>query len=226
MSFEERSYSSHLFRPRPEVHVERDESLIIIATPWGPRGAARKAIQIIQDYYLSSRQDSEATSPFAKLTCLSPMANDLRIAVKLANDSIYHEDNKREFVSAIELFALARTKEEIVWTQIGQPFALLDRPQRPLTPLGTMQDLSVEFSVNAKALPPLPHKLLGLDNSSDFAIESFRPQYQDRLILISRSGLAPSLFALSPADRNLAQISEILSQDDVDLPFWAGILGT
>jgi hypothetical protein len=223
MGFEERSYNSHLFRPRPEVHVERDESLIIVATPWGSRPAARKAIQIIQDYYLSSRQDNEATSPFAKLTCLSPMANHLRIAVKLANDAIYHEDNKREFVSAIELFVLARSHNEIVWTQIGQPFALLDRPQRPLTPLGNFQDLSVEFSTQARALAPLPHRLLGLDNSSDFSIESFRPHYQDRLVLLSRSGLAPSIFQLSPADRNLKYITELLSQDDVDLPFWAAI---
>jgi hypothetical protein len=224
MPFEEKSYSSHLFRPRPEVHLEKDESLLIIATPWGPRSAARKAIQIIQDYYLSSRQDREATSPFAKLTCLSPMANDIRIAVKLANDAIFHEDNKREFVSAVEIFALARNKSEAVWIQIGHPFVLLDRPQRPLTPLGSMQDLSVEFSVSAHTLPPLPNKMIGLDNSSDFSVESFRPQYQDRILLFSRSGLAPQIMQLPPAERNLARISEVLAQEDVDLPFWTGLL--
>ena len=226
MAFEERSYSSHLFRPRPEIHVEKDESLVIVATPWGARSSARKAIQIIQDHYLSSQQNKDNTSPFAKLSCLSPMANDLRVAIKLANDSIFHEDNKSEFVSGIELFAMARQKHEVVWAQIGYPFVLLDRTQRSLIPLGSQQDLSVEFSVQAKALPPLPHRLLGVDATTDFSIESFRPQFQDRLILISRSGIDAKIFGLAPADRSLAKISEILAQDDQDLPFWTAIFST
>jgi hypothetical protein len=223
MALVERSYSGQIFRPRPEIHMEGNGQLLIIATPWGPRSSAKKAIQIIQDYFLSSQQDREATSPFAKLTCLSPLANDLRIAIKLANDSIYNEENKNEFISGLELMALARNENEAVWAQIGYPYVLLDRPQHSLLPLGTQQDMSIELTRGPKAMAPLPHKLLGLDKTSDFAIESFRSTQHDRFIFVSRSGLPPDVQKLSPAERNLDSISQLLAQDDADLPFWLGL---
>jgi len=198
--------------------------LLIIATPWGPRSATKKAIQTIKDYFHSSQQDREATSPFHKLSCISPLANDLRIAVKLANDVIYNEDNKNEYISGIELLVLARSQNEICWVQCGQPSILLDRPRHPLTPLGPFQDLATEFSLGPQLLSPLPNQLIGVDSVSDFCVQSFRPAQHDRLILISRSILTTDLMSLSPGDRRLDRIAKALAQDDPDLPFWIGHL--
>lgn len=224
MLLSERSYSGQLFRPRPEIHVEEGGHLIIIATPWGPRAAAKKTIKVIQDYFLSLQQDEEVTSPFARMTCLSPLANDLRTAVKLANDTIYHEDNKNEYISGVELFVMARGPQEAVWAQIGYPCVFLDRPQRSLVPLGSHLDLAIEYSLGAKTMAPLPNKILGLDPSSDFSIESFRPAQHDRIVLLSRSGTPHDVFKLSAGERNMDQLSRLLSEDDPELPFWIGIL--
>jgi hypothetical protein len=223
MSIDERSYSGQLFRPRPEVHLEGDGQLMIVATPWGPRNSAKKVIRVIQDYFLSARQDKEATSPFAKLSCLSPLANDLRIAVRLANDAIYNEENKNEYISGVELLVVAKTQDEVAWVQVGYPYLFLDRPQKPLVSLGSQQDLSVEFSLGPNTLAPLPLKLLGLEPFSDFSVESIRPSPHDRFIFISRSGVPPEILSLSPGDRNLENISKLLSQDDAEIPFWVGI---
>lgn len=224
MKIVERSYSGQLFRPKPEIYSDSGGDLLIVATPWGPRSSAKKVIQVIKDHFLASREDQEATSPFSKLTCLSKTANDLRTAVKMANDVIYNEDNKNEYISGVELFALARNASELAWVQVGYPYAYLDRPQKPLTPLGSHQDLALEYSLGPKMRPPLPSKFLGVDITSDFSTDSMRPHQHDRMILVSRSITTPEMAGLSSADRTLDNISKSFANDDADMPFWLGIV--
>jgi hypothetical protein len=142
----------------------------------------------------------------------------------MANDLIYNEENKSEYISGLELLVIARTQYEMACVQIGMPMILLDRPQRALGPLCVQNDLATEFSFGSRLLAPLPNLLLGSESSSDFSVFSFRPAPQDRLVLISRSSLPASLYTLPPSDRNLDKISQLLSKDDGDLPFWTGIL--
>ncbi len=221
--FEEKSYSAGTFRPRPEIHIEPDGSLLIVATPWGARAAARKAVRKIQDYFLSIRHDVEATSPFSRLACLSAMGNDLRVAVKLASDSIYNEDNRAEYVTAIELFVLARSRDETVWIQVGHPFALLDRPGENLISLGGQQDLSTEFSKPGTVLSPLPTRFVGTEKTSDFAVESIRTQPADKLILVSSSFVPATLYSLPESERTLQSISTCLAEKKKNQPFWLGL---
>ncbi len=223
LRFEEKSYNTNLFRPRPEIHIEPDGSLLIVATPWGARAPARKAIRKIQDYFLSTRQDVEATSPFSRLACLSPMGNDLRVAVKLASDVIHHEENREEYVSALELFVLARNKDETVWIQVGHPFVLLDRPGENLMTLGNQQDLSLEFSKPGAIFPPLPSRFIGVEATSDFAVESMRTQAADKFILVSSSSVPGNLYSLPESNRSLHTISETFARARPSHPFWLGI---
>jgi hypothetical protein len=224
MSFEERSYNSELFRPRPEIIYNPSSGLLVVATPWGPRASARKAAQFLQDFLLSAREDSEATSPFAKLTCLSPLANQLRLAIKMTNDLIYQEDNKQEYVSGIELTVILRSHYEVVVAQYGHPFLLLDRPATGLTPLGNQMDLSSELSFETEMTSPLPQKLLGVDPTSDFAIHSIRYSPGDRYLLVSRSSLPADVYTLPYGRRTLTEISHTLSKTNERMPFWLGAL--
>lgn len=222
MHLKERSYSGNWFRPRPEVYFESTGQLTIVATPWGPRTAAKKVVQIIVDFLHSVQLDSEATSPFSMLSCLSSKANYLRIAVKLANDHLYNNDNKNEYLSGVELFVMIREPQELIWTQIGYPFALLDRSQKPLISLGPQQDPVTEYSPRSGHLAPLPNKMLGLNTNSDFAVESMHLQAQDRLILVSRSELPKEIHNLSHTSRDLESLSKVLVSNATDLPFWLG----
>jgi hypothetical protein len=222
MSFSERSYSGEIFRPRPEVIATEDGSLLVVATPWGPRNSARKMAQFIQDSFLSARDDHEATSPFARLTCLSPLANQLRLTVKLANDMLYNEENKNEYLSGCELTAIARTQNEIVFIQIGFPFVMLDRPTSGLTPMGYQSDLATELSMGQGMLPPLPSQLLGLDPTSDFSVHSLRPVRGDRFVLVSRSSIPAEIYALPFGRRGLDDITKTLAATDARTPFWLG----
>lgn len=225
MGFQERSYSGKIFRPRPEIHYSNAEHLLIVATPWGPRSSAEKAIKTIANYYLATNEDMEITSPFERLSCLSTTANNLRIAVLLANDWLSREENKSEYVSGVEIFATVVRHRECVWVQVGHPQVLLYRPGRHISSLGTSLDLAFDLSNEAKLLAPLPQQLLGLDSTVNLTMNSFRPTNEDRLILISRSSLPSTIYDLKASQIDLDPISRLLAQDDPDLPFWLGIMG-
>lgn len=222
--FSERSFVGNKFSlPKPEIYFESQENLLVVATPWGPRSSARKAIQTIVDYYLSSKSDDEATSPFKRLTNLSSPANNLRIAVLLANESLYREDNKDEYRSGIELFAAARNQNELVWIQVGHPNVLLNRRHRSLLlPFSMQLDLSDELGTGEVPLPPVPVQLLGVDANPNIFINSFRPQEEDSLVLVSRSWLPEELLSVPHEKRDLEQLSHTLASGD-DHPFWLGI---
>lgn len=223
MTLEERSFSGKLFRPTPEVHIEEDGGFGVIATAWGSKQAAKKVIEILRDYSLSARQDMEATSPFQKLTCLSPLANNLRAGMMLANDSIYREDNKSEYTVGVEVLVFAHAQNELAFAQVGLPHFLLARDGLPLIPLSVQMDLSTELSLPPELLPPLPQNVLGLHATTNMNVSSFKTQPRDRLIFLSHSVVSHPLYGLPSEKAGLESISAALSAKYPELPFWAGL---
>lgn len=221
MKIVDRSYSGRMFRPRPEIHLEENGQLLIVATPWGNRSGARKVIDSIRDFYLSARDDQEVTSPFQVLTCLSPAANNLRVALMLANDTLYREDNKSEYQSGVELFVASRVDQEFVWAQIGYPQVFLKRKHQPLIPLGGGLDMSLNLS-SRDVMAPLPQSLLGLASTSNFSVQFFRPQAGDQMLLLSRSRITPPMFQHPKLE--LEKISSDLVEDNPEMAFWTGLV--
>jgi hypothetical protein len=223
MGFEHRSFNSELFRPRPEVSFHQSPQLLIVATPWGSRPGAAKVVEIMTDYCLATRDDSELTSPFERLSCLSRTANNLRIAALLANDWLYREENKSEYVSGVEVFAAAIFDQELVWLQVGAPQVFLRRKERALAPIGSALDLTFDLSAHSELMAPLPNQLLGLDNSVNMTLGSIRPQAEDQVILVSRSSLPSSFFVNGAEPQQLETLVKLLARDDAQLPFWVGL---
>lgn len=224
MKFKERTYGGQIFRPRPEVLFDQDGGLLLITTPWGPKSTAKKVNAQIRDQFFSSRADEEVTSPFDRLSCLTSMANDLRIAIKLVNDTIYSEENRNEYSFGFEILALAHNQNELSWIQVGYPNLFLDRANSCLLPISTSNDLSTELGHPKDPMAPLPAKLLGVDATSDFEVRSIRPQVDERFVIVSRNFLPHSFFDLSFGDRSLESISRCFASDDENTPFWIGEL--
>ncbi len=222
--FDQRSYSGKVFRPTPEVNLQEDGSFGVIATPWGPREGAKKATELLTDYILSARQDLEATSPFQKLTCLSPLANSLRAGIMMANDTIYREENKAEYTTGVEVLVFAHAEGELAFAQVGYPHIFLARKDLPWIPLSVQVDLSLELSEPPEVLPPLPQNLIGLHTSTNMNLSSIRTQKGDRLIFLSHSVVSHPLYGLPSDKTSLDSITESLSKSHPDLPFWLGIL--
>lgn len=224
MSFEQRSYSSKVFRPTPEVHIEDDGSFGVVATPWGGRSGAKKVIDTLTDFILSAKQDMEATSPFQKLSCISPLANSLRAGIMLANDIIYREENKSDYISGVEVLVFSHAHGELAFAQVGYPHLYLARRGLPWIPLSVQIDLSTELSRPPEILPPLPQNLIGLHNTTNMNISSFKTQPGDRLIFLSHSVTAHAIYSLSSEHASIDKITETLSQHHPELPFWLGLL--
>lgn len=219
----ERSYAGRLFRPKPEIFIEEDGSFGIVATPWGPRSGARRAIETMKDYVLSARQDMEATSPFQKLTCLSPLANTLRVAVMLANDSLYREENKSEYISGSELLVFAHQTGELAFAQVGHPNLFLARPSFPWIPLTVQPDLATELAEPGEVRAPLPQNVVGLHTTTNLNVGSFKTQPGDRLVFISHSQPSHPVFNTPFEKTDLDQVTETLARQHPDLPFWLGV---
>ncbi|MBX3020834.1 MAG: hypothetical protein KF799_04095 [Bdellovibrionales bacterium] len=224
ISLLERSYGGQLFRPAPEIYLEEDGSFGVIATPWGNRNAAKKVIETLKDYVLSARQDLEATSPFQKLTCLSGLANSLRVGVMLANDSIYREENKSEYMSGVEVLVFAHQEGELSFAQVGYPHFFLARQGMPWIPLSVQIDLSTELSQPPEILPPLPQNLIGLHSTTNMNVASFKTQAHDRLVFLSHTVVSNPLFHLPYESTSLDQVSATLASQYPNLPFWLGVL--
>ncbi len=221
-NFSYRPYSGKQFRPVPEIHS--DEKTLVVATPWGNRDSAKKAIDRILEYLILCNEDREATTPFQRLSCLSVGANNLRIAALLANESIFREDNHTEYRNGTELFAMSLSEGELVWVQIGQPQILLVRKMRQVVTLAGAMDLSFDMSDGEELLPSLPNQLLGLDSSLNLTINSFRPQDLDQLILLSHSQLPRDLYQLNSNEFELDKISQRLAKLSPQLAFWLGLI--
>ena len=224
MGIIERSYGGKLFRPAPEVYLEEDGSFGVIATPWGPRGSARRVIEILKDHVLAARGDLEATSPFQKLTVLSPLANSLRVAIMLANDSIYREENKAEYQTGVELVVFAHQLGELAFAQVGFPQLFLSREGMPWITVSSQMDLSTEMSHPPHVLPPLPQNVLGLHTTTNLNIASLKTQPGDRLIALSHSVVPHPLLNLPTGESHVDQISNALAVHYPDLPFWLGLI--
>jgi hypothetical protein len=219
--FSFRPYSGKQFRPTPEVH--QDEKSLIIATPWGQRDSAKKVIAQILNYLMICNEDREATTPFQRLSCLSTSANNLRIAILLANETLFRGENNEEYKSGVELFAMIRSEGELVWLQIGQPQIFLLRENRSVISLGGSMDLAFDLSNEFDLLPSLPNQLLGLDSSLNLTINSFRPQAKDKILLLSHSQVPSEIYNIESQNLKLDQLSKTLSERDPQLAFWLGI---
>lgn len=223
MNFDHRSYNGdHYQLPKPEVFFDAKEKFLIVATPWGPRAPVRNAISMIAEYYLSSKGDHEITSPFERLTNLSTIANNLRVAALLANEAIYDQVNKHEYHLGLEIFIASYNQSELVWLQVGRPHVCLSRPGLALLPFSMSLDLAAELSSPTAPLPPLPSQVFGLDSNPNMFINSFRPQANDKLVLLSRHWLPDNIISLPHHERDVESISKILCAES-EVPFWIGV---
>jgi hypothetical protein len=200
-----------------------NDNFMMAATPWGNREALKEASQAYSDFMTASMADREATSPFARLPTLSPLANTLRAATIFANESAYKKNNRDTYVSACEILALAFENSEMAWVQIGQPNLLIIRNNQ-LTPL----DVAVDLGIDHQMVSPLPGRLMGLDPQIDLSVKSIVLQPEDRLILLARSTIPPHFFTQDFSKKNSQEILNTLFEVAIDadkkFPFWLALL--
>ena len=224
MKIQERSYNSRVLRPKPQIHVEDDGSLIVVATAWGQPEHAQRAIDEIVKYVNAAKADVEVTSPFEFLSCLSDEVNYVRTGMLIANDILYRGENKNEYFSGVEILALFRRGPQVAWAQVGCPSVLMQRRGQSLQPLSMALDLSSEFKFNEDTLSPLPSQLLGLEPTCDVHCGHTYVREGDQLVLLACAQVAQALWTSGSAQLSLTTVTNRMIQEAPETPFWLGLV--
>ncbi|QLY25881.1 protein phosphatase 2C domain-containing protein [Bdellovibrio sp. KM01] len=223
MKLQERSYSSKIMRPKPQIHVEEDGSLIVVVTAWGQPEHGERALTEVVKYVSAAKADVEVTSPFEFLTCISDEANYVRTALMIANDALYRGENRKEYASGVEVLALFRRGTQVAWAQVGAPSIFVQRQNQRVQPLSVASDLASELR-DGHSLPPLPAQLLGLDPTVNIQTGHTHVNEGDKLILLAGTSVATALWGLQSYETDLNLITQSMVQEEPELPFWLGLI--
>lgn len=223
MKFLERSYvEDSSYRPRPHIHWNAAEGLLVIATPWGQDAFKQDLVQKIEDYIASSNLDQELTSPYQALNHYDKLANSIRTALLLANESLYKSKNETEYTSGFEVLVGVAKQGQFYFATIGHPHVLISKQNKNILPLFMDLDHSLNLS-EKNLLPALPSKLLGVNPQLDFQVHNFKYQKGDQLILMSKSWVPENFLTLPKSKRNFDDYIKQLAKDEKQ-PFWLGVM--
>jgi hypothetical protein len=214
MRLEERSYSGKTFRPKPLLVSAEGGSALFVLSSWGHRDDAQQVAEIFSEQaQIGDTQD--LTTPFGYIESLGPMANRLRTAAHLANDLLFRSSNQAEYVSGLEVLALAYKDNILSWMQVGGPHLLLIQ-DGVTQPLASQFDWSWQLNQSA----PLPCQCLGLQRSLHIHCGSAVLLPGAEIFMIARGAVPSAVYAGAKTD--LPSMSKILVEDNSEAPFWLG----
>ncbi len=219
IQFEQRSFNSTMFRPKPTVHLAFQNSLLLVATVWGAQEAADRVIQEITQYVEASRGDVEVTSPFKFDPGVGNEANALRVGCMLANEMLLRVLNQSEYQAGVEIFALSSFANMWSWAQVGQPQAFIQRKGFSNLPVATPLDLRTAMG-KADLHSPLPQKLLGIESSIAVQYGELSLQKNDQWMLVAAHDLPKEFF--TKKIENLETFTNLWIKTHPDYPFWMG----
>lgn len=225
MRLKERSYSTKVLRPKPQIHLDEEGGLVVITTSWGQPEHANRVLEEVVKYVSAAKADVEVTSPYEFLTCLTDEVNYVRTAVLIANEMLYRGENRNEYFSGVEVLVLFQRGTQLAWAQVGCPSIFIQRKNQNLQPLAVGLDLASEMRHDGM-LPPLPAQLLGLDPTCNIGCGHTSVTPGDQLILLASSSVASSLWLKTSDSTDIAEITGKMLQEDPDSPFWLGLVET
>ena len=216
MNFQERSYGGEFFRPRPRILVTENPVKILVATSWGNQDESDAVVRLFEDQAIFENVTNLARD-HEKIESLGLVANRLRSAAIHANDLLFREINRSEFVTAVEFLGLVFQNGILSWVQIGSPHLLLLSDGR-LQPLAYQMDFGWQYNQSS----PLVSQGMGIEPSCQFSCGSIHIEKKSELFFVSRGALPGKLFSAENMD--LRTISQIFVEDSPTSPFWVGHL--
>lgn len=224
MQITTRPYGGKLFRPQPEVHISDDQSLIIIATPWGNADIAKDFITGVTTFWRDSTRDSEKTSAYTPDDGLSHSEHLFKMAVLAVHEDLKDKYNEEDLSAGLEILCLLRDQQKISWFQVGSPSLVLLR-DKTMLPIYHTIDFSHDFSTPDNTLPPLPKELLGVQQQVNLSVGGMKLKKGDRFLLVSRSYIPSDFFqSLNSETMTLDTATALFANENENQPFWLGLL--
>jgi hypothetical protein len=188
----------------------------MVVTSWGEKDETEYIINLFQDQ-LKVDESAEVTTLASRIDTISPRANQLRMAAILANEYLFREANRGEYICAAEFLAVVYDKGVLSWVQVGSPHLIL-LASGQIQPLAYQLDYSWQYGQDS----PLFSQALGLNASCLLSCGSLHVNSEMDLFLISRHSIPPALFAEKRLD--FQSLIGLLVKDSANAPFWVGHL--
>ena len=218
MNFEERSYNSHLIRPRPLVYIDPNESFIIVLTAWGATEGLNRILDNIKQHLQTVKQDEELTTPFQNILSLSDEANDLRVATLMTNDLVFRGLNQDKYQVVVEACFINLKKRHAAWSQMGSPHLFLRKKNRAPQPLSCFPESRSDLQNF-----PLPVHFLGAEPTIAPRCGDLYLEKGDEIILLSSSIIPTEIWSLKNKS-SLEDWTQAISAKNETQPFWLGRL--
>lgn len=216
-----RSYPGKTRRPSP--YIKEDALILSIITPWNAEiSQAEKVVNLFSNYYSISSEDLNKTRMTKPKPYLSSNEDLIYSALEQTNEKIFYEHNEKELSLGFEACFIVETLNEITLAGIGQPHIYISKDNQPLHPVGLS---SSSDSLNPSPhLDPLPYHLLGAHDETSIFIQSIKKMDKNQLVLTYRNYIPGSF--IDEQNRSLDVLSNILAQENQDIPFWLGLVHT
>lgn len=237
MILNERSYGGKLFRPRPELHISENSSLVIIATPWGDPQVATDFISTVTSHFRSQSDDTDENISAIHIEGLNFNEALLRKTLYKAHDELLEKYNDQILSAGVEALCFLKNGNNLSWFKVGAPFfALLRGPS--ILPLNHPIDFSFDYSIEnhnkalrapgkeplpAPPFAPLPKNLIGTHEQLYVESGSLRLHPEDRFLFISRSYVPADFFKIDPSEITLDSATLALAREQEELPFWIAL---
>lgn len=224
MQLSTRPYGGKLFRPIPEVHISEDQTLVIVATPWGNNSIAKDFINGVTTYWRDSSRDTNKTSSYTPDDGLSHTEHLFKMAVMAVHEDLKDKYNEEELSAGLEVLCLLKNQQKLCWFQVGGPSLVLVR-EKSMLPLFHPVDFSHDFSTPEMSLAPLPKDLLGVQQQVNLTVGGMKLHKGDRFLMVSRTSIPSSFFqTMNPETMTLDEATLHFAKDNENQPFWLGLL--
>ncbi|MFN8789863.1 MAG: hypothetical protein ACK5Y2_00225 [Bdellovibrionales bacterium] len=218
MQLQERSYSSQVIRPRPLIYQDQAQGFLLMMTPWGSQEGCQKVMDFVLQFLLTSKQDSDLTTPFQSILSLSDEANALRVATLMANDYLYRTMNGENYDLVVETLFLSFSKYHVSWAQMGCPHLAIKKQN------GWTQPISFLPETHSNLVQvPLPLQFLGVEPTIAPRCGDLFLEKGDELLFLSSSSVPPSLWDGFHKE-SFSEWSEKMVREQESQPFWLGRL--
>lgn len=214
MTFETFGYRGLFSFKSPVVAQNQDETLLIIATPYGNTNSLESSLEEFITEFETQAVDLDSTSPYPKLTCLNPHENLVFTNLQFLNDIIYSNHNKEVVNLACDFFCFYKVRSTLYFAQQGWPLILLHRD-------GQNIPLSAEYAslpVDKSAAPFIPAGLLGLESSVNLKINQINLDEKSEILLMKSNESPDSLMSLYPCP--LKEIANVYASENPEQGFW------
>lgn len=218
MKFEERSYSSHIIRPRPLVYLDPSENFLVILTAWGANENLERILDNVKQHLQTVKQDDELTTPFQNILSLSDEANDLRVATLMTNDLVFRGLNQDHYQVVVETCFINLKQRHVSWSQMGSPHMFLKKTQQTPQPISCFPESRTDLQSF-----PLPVHFLGAEPTISPRCGDLYLEKGDEIILLSSSFIPTEIWSLKD-QLSLDDWTQALAEKNEEQPFWLGRL--